>query len=307
MVHFIDSCIQKSACICRRQPRKNANSRRSRHSQPVRIQTDRRSETLLLVVNDFVLLDDQCALYIGLVGQDTFPAAVLPPQDVGLDLFARKGLMFERAREREMKGYGRDVAVDTYSGIRQVRFVGLSREGARLDRSADAFPVVESALPSTTDQSGSSKRQTPSASLIRIACASSFSAASAFSLVGPSLVWPAARLQYGPRTSCGGNEQSPMINMALPLVIRIVCFSLSFCDSLVRETKRAATSVLKTYSVQSLRNRHKQLRLQLTLRCRPRVIKVVLYAELGPQRYLLRCQRLEDAVESRPDMRIGSS
>src|SRR5580704_9272327 len=98
-----------------------------------------RSQTL-------ALLDDQRAEYIGLVGQDTFPAAVLPPQDVSLDLFARKGLMFERTREREMKRYSCDIAIDAYSGIRQVRLIGLSRKVARLDRSADAFPVVESAI-----------------------------------------------------------------------------------------------------------------------------------------------------------------
>src|SRR5215469_6230196 len=92
---------------------------------------------------------DQGAANISLVGQDTFPAAVFPPQNVGLDLFDREILMVERARERELKGDGRDVTVDTHAGVRKIRQVGFSRKHSLANRGADGFPhpgaIAESA------------------------------------------------------------------------------------------------------------------------------------------------------------------
>jgi hypothetical protein len=100
--------------------------------------------------------------------------------------------------KREMKGYDCDVAVDAHSGIRKVHLVGLSRRSGRLiaAQTLSLTPTLSSKppIPLTTAQSGSTNRQNPSASLVPMACPSSFSASSAFSLVGPSLVGPAEAL-----------------------------------------------------------------------------------------------------------------
>src|SRR3984957_14675416 len=103
----------------------------------------------LLPRPSMLTLLDQRAANIGLVGQDTSPVAAFPQQNVGLDLFDREILMFKRTRKREFKGYGRDVVVDSHTGVRKVRLVSLSCERPRPDRCADGFPrpgaIAESA------------------------------------------------------------------------------------------------------------------------------------------------------------------
>ena len=68
-------------------------------------------------------LPDEGAENIGLVGENTFPGTVFPPQNVGLDLFDGEILVLCGARKREFESYGRDVSVDTRAGVRKVRLL----------------------------------------------------------------------------------------------------------------------------------------------------------------------------------------